>query len=394
MLSKDRITKIQSIIAQLRTAAGSGDASLEYTAMSLADSLYAADVPKITEHFEESKNFSGTTTRNTQIIAELLQDYIDKSQTVDNIFTATLSLLVPYSAAHKSYSDALQKFQEGVFERNTLDDMRLALEQLIRALLSNTKNIDNNMQLLGSELKNRGICSSLRNTFSTVLRFYIEYQNEYVKHNDKVNSEDIEYIIEQTSIMMKYLIRILGSAQAVNAYTINNQHFQEKQRNILLFDERTKLLECIKAGNYTFDRDRFKILFNPELVVLLNEYDNIKNALSQQEAIKRRYLSNLYEAASSNDNFGLDGYQDEIKLIDTFAQMVPGQNCTAEMHSQYKNMLYTNSQTFCIEELNIPIETYSYGGIVDKIILLQEKQAEIAKELESKLKSFISESVG
>ena len=57
-------------------------------------------------------------------------------------------------------------------------------------------------------------------------------------------------------------------------------------------------------------------------------------------------------------------------------------------------MLYTNSQTFCIEELNIPIETYSYGGIVDKIILLQEKQAEIAKELESKLKSFISESVG
>ena len=204
MLSKDRITKIQSIIAQLRTAAGSGDASLEYTAMSLADSLYAADVPKITEHFEESKNFSGTTTRNTQIIAELLQDYIDKSQTVDNIFTATLSLLVPYSAAHKSYSDALQKFQEGVFERNTLDDMRLALEQLIRALLSNTKNIDNNMQLLGSELKNRGICSSLRNTFSTVLRFYIEYQNEYVKHNDKVNSEDIEYIIKITAIYKHY----------------------------------------------------------------------------------------------------------------------------------------------------------------------------------------------
>ena len=90
MLSKDRIAKIQSIIAQLRTAAGSGDASLEYTAMSLADSLYGTDVPKITEHFEESKNFSGTTTRNTQIIAELLQDYIDKSQAVDNIFTATL----------------------------------------------------------------------------------------------------------------------------------------------------------------------------------------------------------------------------------------------------------------------------------------------------------------
>ena len=128
--------------------------------------------------------------------------------------------------------------------------------------------------------------------------------------------------------------------------------------------------------------------------MLLNEYDNIKSALSQQEAIKRRYLSNLYEAASSDDIFGRDGYQDEIKLIDSFAQMVPGQNCTAEMHSQYKNMLYTNSQTFCIEELNIPIETYSYGGIVDKIILLQEKQAEIAKELESKLKSFISESVG
>lgn len=394
MLSKDRVTKIQNMIMQLRAAADSGDASAEYTAMSLADSLYGADVPKITEHFEESKNFSGTTTRNTQIIAELLQDYIDKSQAVDNIFTATLSLLVPYSAAHKAYSDALQKFQEGVFERNTLDDMRLALEQLIRALLSNAKNIDNNMQLLGAELKNKGISSCLRNMFSTVLRFYVEYQNEYIKHNDNVDPADVEYIMEQTSIMMKYLIQVLAGTQTANSYTGNNQLFQEKQKNLLLFDERTKLLECIKAGNFTFDRDRFEMLFGAEVVTILKEYDRINGMLSQQEAIQHRYLSNLYDSASRSDTFGRDVCQDEIKLITKYEQMVPGENCTQETYSQYKNMLYASKQTFGIDELGIPTDTYSYGEIIDRIIQLQEKQTEIAKELEVKLKKFISESVG
>lgn len=394
MLSKDRIAKIQNVIAQLRTAADSEDTSSEYAAMSLADSLYSVDIPKITEHFEESKNFSGTTTRNARIIAELLQDYIDKSQTVDDIFTATLSLLVPYSAAYKPYSDALQKFQEGIFERNTLDDMRLALEQLIRALLSNTKNIDNNMQLLGSELKNKGICSSLRNTFSMILKFYIEYQNEYVKHNDKVIPEDIEYIMEQTSIMMKYLIRTLDGVQTVKLYAVGGQHFREKQKNYSLFDERTKLLERIKAGDYTFDRDRFEMLFNNELLALLREYDNIEVKLSQYDTIKRRYLSNLYEKASSRNGFGCDIFQDEIKLIAKFEQMIPGENCTIETYSRYKEMLYRNRQAFGIEEIGIPIETYSYGKIFDEITKLQEKQTKVAKEIETKVKTFISDSVG
>ena len=57
-------------------------------------------------------------------------------------------------------------------------------------------------------------------------------------------------------------------------------------------------------------------------------------------------------------------------------------------------MLYASKQTFGIDELGVPADTYSYGEIIDRIIQLQEKQTEIAKELEVKLKKFISESVG
>ena len=62
-------------------------------------------------------------------------------------------------------------------------------------------------------------------------------------------------------------------------YAINGEEIPFHKKVPQVMCNTTKLLECIKAGNYTFDRDRFKILFNPELVVLLNEYDNIKNVI-------------------------------------------------------------------------------------------------------------------
>ena len=43
-----------------------------------------------------------------------------------------------------------------------------------------------------------------------VINYYTKYQNNYVKHDDKVNENEIEYVIEQTSIIMKFLIKMLG----------------------------------------------------------------------------------------------------------------------------------------------------------------------------------------
>ena len=43
-----------------------------------------------------------------------------------------------------------------------------------------------------------------------IIEYYTKFQNNHVKHNDAVNSDEIEYVIELTSVIMKYLIKISG----------------------------------------------------------------------------------------------------------------------------------------------------------------------------------------
>lgn len=50
----------------------------------------------------------------------------------------------------------------------------------------------------------------LRNMVTQVIKYYTDFQNNHVKHNDKVNSNEIEYVIELTSVVMKFLIKISG----------------------------------------------------------------------------------------------------------------------------------------------------------------------------------------
>jgi hypothetical protein len=118
--------------------------------------------------------------------------------------------LANYSDALQEYNNALTKYESGSFERNTLDDMRLSFELLIKALLNNNKSLENQMSDLGSMLKASGVSDELRNMVSKIIDYYSKYQNNHVKHNSAVKSDEIEYVIEQTSIIMKFLIKING----------------------------------------------------------------------------------------------------------------------------------------------------------------------------------------
>lgn len=115
-----------------------------------------------------------------------------------------------HDAALKQYDSALAKYEGGIFERNTLDDMRLAFELLVRDLLGNNKSLENQISALGSKLKSRGASEELRNMVVKIIEYYTKFQNNHVKHNDAVNSDEIEYVIELTSVIMKYLIKISG----------------------------------------------------------------------------------------------------------------------------------------------------------------------------------------
>lgn len=115
-----------------------------------------------------------------------------------------------HSQALEQYNNSLAKYESGIFERNTLDDMRLAFELLVKDLLENGKSLENNIAELGSKLKGANTSSELRNMCTQIIKYYTDFQNNHVKHNDKVNENEIEYIIELTSVVMKFLIKIMG----------------------------------------------------------------------------------------------------------------------------------------------------------------------------------------
>jgi hypothetical protein len=106
------------------------------------------------------------------------------------------------------FNAALQKQENGVFFRNLLDDLRLALEKLLQRLFPNSKSLENQIAMLGQFLKAKGGSPELTNMFLKLLDYYAKYQNTYVKHNDAVIEEEIEFIFEITASFMKHLVRL------------------------------------------------------------------------------------------------------------------------------------------------------------------------------------------
>jgi hypothetical protein len=126
----------------------------------------------------------------------------------ETIVEQTRHWLEPFPDALQLFNTALQKQENGVFLRNLLDDLRLALEKLLQALFNNGKSLENQLPLLGSFLKNRGGSPELTNMFQKLLDYYSKYQNSYVKHNDAVIEDEIEFIFEITASFMKHLVRL------------------------------------------------------------------------------------------------------------------------------------------------------------------------------------------
>ncbi|RKQ13338.1 hypothetical protein [Ureibacillus endophyticus] len=125
------------------------------------------------------------------------------------VIAETYHWLKDYPKAFEKYNDGLTKFEANLFERNAIDDMRLSLELVVKSLLGNEKSLENQLPEIGARLKEQGISSEIRNMYVKVLEYYTKYQNAYIKHDDRVNKNEMEYIIEITSLMMKFLIKTL-----------------------------------------------------------------------------------------------------------------------------------------------------------------------------------------
>ncbi len=102
------------------------------------------------------------------------------------------------------------KYDAKVFQRSLIDDLRLGLELLLKSILDNSKSLENQVALIGARLKERGASPQFTNMFQKLLDLYCKYQNDYVKHDDNLPEEEVEFIFELTASFMKHIVRVAG----------------------------------------------------------------------------------------------------------------------------------------------------------------------------------------
>lgn len=126
----------------------------------------------------------------------------------EELIEETKHWLHDYDKALTSYLAALDKYKNKIYERNLLDDLRLSLELLVKSILHNGKSLENQLSELGTYIKNKKGSKEFVNMLHTLIRYYTDYHNTYVKHNDNVIANEIDFILELTSSFMKHLVRI------------------------------------------------------------------------------------------------------------------------------------------------------------------------------------------
>lgn len=136
-------------------------------------------------------------------------EYIPEGENIlkSELVEETKHWLSNYAKAFEVYKSALDKLEKKVYERNLIDDLRLSLELLLKALLNNDKPLEKQIADIGAFQKSKGISTETTNMFNTLLDYYTKYQNKYAKHNDNVNPKEIEFIVDLTSTFMKFVTK-------------------------------------------------------------------------------------------------------------------------------------------------------------------------------------------
>ena len=156
------------------------------------------------------KNPKGAHSLKLTLIAKYgqLADEALGSELDEALLERTQHFLGPFPGSLALYEQAVQKHANGLCLRNVLDDLRLALELLLNILFGNDKSLENQIPALGIFIRQRGGSSELANMFVKLVDYYTKYQNSFVKHDDAVIEEEVEFIFELTSSFMKHLVRL------------------------------------------------------------------------------------------------------------------------------------------------------------------------------------------
>lgn len=148
-----------------------------------------------------------------KILKLLLKKYgsVYSNDKIDrNIINETNTWLTASSRAKEEFEKAIQSYDNSIYNRYTLDSIRLAFEFFMQDILKNSKSLEN--QPIEGELlpllRKKGIPKEIINLVRLIIKGLISYQNENVKHSQTFTDLEVEFVIEQTSILMKLFAKI------------------------------------------------------------------------------------------------------------------------------------------------------------------------------------------
>jgi hypothetical protein len=98
--------------------------------------------------------------------------------------------------------------------RGALDNLRWSLEQLLKALLGNRKSLDNQSEPLLQWMKEQGVNVEIRGMYRDLLQRFSRYQNDAVKHGDKWQPAELEFMIYTTGALMRLAVQTAESPQS------------------------------------------------------------------------------------------------------------------------------------------------------------------------------------
>jgi hypothetical protein len=129
----------------------------------------------------------------------------------EGIINYVLAGLEDYPKAARQFEQALKIYQSGEVSqyRNLLDNLRLAIEEVLKKVLHNERTLENQKEILLARLKNHGLHVQVRNMYQQLLFcFYCHYQNNAVKHREDYSLDEVEFMIYLTGSFIRLILQL------------------------------------------------------------------------------------------------------------------------------------------------------------------------------------------
>jgi hypothetical protein len=147
---------------------------------------------------------------DTDIVNGEINIYKSGAELLDQeLVNYCLHWLTKYPEVRMLFSKALKSYSKDnltdVEARSVYDDLRASLEKLIKLILGNSDPLEKNRKIIAQWLTDKGVHTNVVAIFKHIMNQYIEFMND-AKHVNKYNSNDLEFMIYQTAIMMRMLL--------------------------------------------------------------------------------------------------------------------------------------------------------------------------------------------